>query len=160
MSDTKRTAYTQGLRAVADLIDAHPGLPEPYTSFYGSGNIDVQWYLQIQNQDFTWQKATAAKIVSDIGGKWNKRDLVEGRLDFEQTLDNGVHLTLTVSRDAVCERVVIGTHEVTIPETPAMPACDATPEHVKTVEDVKWVCSPLLAEPRTIHGTAYPRMNS
>jgi len=139
------TTYTAGLRAVADLIDAHPGLPEPYTSVYSSGNIDVQWYLQIKNPDLAWQKTTAAKIVSDIGGKWNKRDLVEGRLDFEQTLDSGVHLTLTVTRDAVCERAVVGTHEVTVPATPAIPKQAARPERTATVEDVKWICSSLLA---------------
>jgi len=147
MNTTKtRSTYVAGLRAVADLIDAHPGLPEPYTSVYSSGNIDVQWYLQIQNQDFAWQKATAAKIVSAIGGKWDKKDLVDGRLDFEQTLDNGVRLTLTVTREAVCERVVIGTHEVTVPATPAIPKQAARPERTATVEDVKWFCGSLLAE--------------
>ena len=145
MTDT-RTAYTAGLRAVADLIDAHPDLPEPYTSIYSSGNIDVQWYLHIQNLNLAEQKTAAAKIVSDLGGKWDKRELVEGRLDFEQTLANGVHLTLTVARDAVCERVVIGTHEVTVPATPARPATEAEPERTTTVEDVKWFCGSLLAE--------------
>ena len=144
MTDT-RTAYTAGLRAVADLIDAHPDLPEPYTSVYSSGSVDVQWYLEIHGLDLAGQKATAAKIVSDLGGKWDKTEIVDGRLDFEQSRD-GIHLRIAVARDAVCERVVIGTHEVTVPATLAMPARPATAEHVKTVEDVQWVCSSLLAE--------------
>lgn len=139
-----RSEYTKGLRAVADLIDAHPDLPEPYTSVYSSGNIDVQWYLQIHGLDLAEQKTTAAKIVSELGGKWDKTELVDGRLDFDQVFDSGLRLKVAVARDAVCERVVVGTHEVTVPAMPAIPARDATTETVKTIEDVKWVCSSLL----------------
>ena len=145
MAPTDRTAYTQGLRDVADLLDAHPDLPEPYTSVYSSGSVDVQWYLEIHGLDLAGQKATAAKIVSDLGGKWDKTEIVDGRLDFEQSRD-GIHLRIAVARDAVCERVVIGTHEVTVPAAPARPAMEAEPEKTITIEDVKWICSPLLAD--------------
>jgi hypothetical protein len=42
MTDTKRTAYTQGLRAVADLLDAHPDLPLPYGLTVRNG---LAWYV-------------------------------------------------------------------------------------------------------------------
>ena len=139
-----RTNYAAGLRAVADLIDAHPDLPEPYTSIYSSGHVDVQWYLHIHDLDLTEQKTTAARIISALGGTWDKKEVVDGRLDFDQDR-HGLRLKVAVARDAVCERVVLGTHQVIVPATPAMPARPATEERVETVEDVTWVCSSLLA---------------
>lgn len=49
------------------------------------------------------------------------------------------------SRDAVCERVVTGTREVT-EEVPDPDALASVPKVTvtKTVEDVEWVCKPLL----------------
>ncbi|HEY8664437.1 MAG TPA: hypothetical protein VIL68_12555, partial [Propionibacteriaceae bacterium] len=73
-------------------------------------------------------------------------DKSEGGDDFRLTQVNpgGVSFHVVVHRAAVCERVVTGTHEVTMTATAARPA---EPERVETVEDVTWVCSSLLAEP-------------
>jgi hypothetical protein len=148
MAPTDRTAFTQGLRAVADLIDAHPDLPQPYINAYSQGGVvEAHWYLHIWADDLTEQKATAAAIVSTIGGHWDKNERTyDDGLEFTQTRD-GLSLEVVVNRAAVCERVVVGTHEVTVPATPKIPARPATGERVETVEDVQWVCSSLLAEP-------------
>ena len=151
MTDTDtRTNYAASLRAVADLIDVHPDLPEPYVTAYSSGNIEAHWYLHINDleKDMPGQKAAAAQIVSTLGGKWDKREALfnDTRSEFTQRRD-GLFLEVVVNRAAVCERVVTGSHTVTVPATPAMPARPAEAERTKTVEDFTWVCSSLLADP-------------
>jgi len=139
-----RVNYTTRLRALADLIDDHPDLPTPYVTSFET-HLDVHWYLHIHDIDLADQKATAAFIVQALGGKWDKTQDGE-RFDFTQTRE-GMILEVAVNRAAVCERVVTGTHKVTVPATPAIPKQAARPERTATVEDVQWVCSSLLAEP-------------
>jgi len=79
--------------------------------------------------------------VTTLGGEWDKNQWGE-RFDFTQ-VRGGLNLNVTVARDAVCERVVTGSHEVTVP---ASAATAAVPGHTTTVEDIKWVCGSLLAE--------------
>jgi hypothetical protein len=50
---------------------------------------------------------------------------------------------MITARDAVCERIVTGTHEVTVPAQPAIRAKKAT---TTVVEDVEWVCGSLLSD--------------
>jgi hypothetical protein len=147
MTDTERPEYTQGLRAIADLIDAHPDLPQPYISAHSSSNtVEAKWYLHIWADDLTEQKATAAAIVSTLGGRWDKNERTyDDGLEFVQIRD-GLSLEVVVNRAAVCERVVVGTHEVTVPAAPEVAARPSTAERVETVEDVQWICSSLLAE--------------
>jgi hypothetical protein len=141
MTDTEtHTNYTQRLVALADLIDYNPDLPLPYTTAFET-HTDASWYLQIHGLDLDAQKATAAKIVSAIGGKWDKEQ--DGD-DFSFKRDyNGLRLIVAVARAAVCERVVVGTHEVTVDAQPATKATKAT---TMVVEDVEWVCGSLLAD--------------
>ena len=144
MKDAEVTLSTADrLRLLADLIDAHPDLPQPYISAYSSGTIDASWYLHTRGLKLAVQKATAAKVVSTLGGPWDKRER-DTDFIFTQRRDE-VTLEVVVVREAVCKRVVVGAHVVTVPATPARPAIDALPETTETVEDVKWVCSSLLA---------------
>lgn len=136
---------SQNLRVVADLIEAHPDLPHPYiTAYVVDDQVEAKWYLHIDADirgDLAAQKAAAVRLVTTLGGKWDK-----GERDDVYALDQvrgGVKLHIEVNRAAVCERVVTGTREVTVP---AKPASRAEPERVETVEDVKWICSSLLAE--------------
>jgi hypothetical protein len=147
MTDTDSTTTTSSqLRALADLIDAHPNLPEAYISS-GSDCVVVHWYLHIHelHQDLPAQKAAAAHIIRILGGKWDKAERSDDVFEFTQNRD-GLLLEVVVARAAVCERVVVGTHEETVPATPARPAAGALPERTETVEDIKWVCSSLLAD--------------
>jgi len=134
-----RTEYTEGLYALVDLLNNNPDLPLPFV--YGSGPLSASWYLHINGMDLIEQKAAAASIVTTLGGKWDKAQWDE-RFDFNQDRD-GLKLGIVVARDAVCERVVTGTHEVIVPATAATAA---VPGHVETVEDVKWVCGSLLVD--------------
>lgn len=147
MTSTDRTASTPTrLRLLADMIEAHPDLPPPYISAYSSGTVDAHWYLHINGgeKDLPAQKTTAARIVSDLGGQWDKS---EDSDTFRLTQNrDGISLKVAVSRAAVCERVVIGTHDVTVSATPAVPASPGVPESVQTIEDVEWRCSSLLAD--------------
>jgi len=149
MTDTETiTSTSTKLRVLADLIDAHPDLPQPYTTAYSSGEVEARWYLHINDlqDDLPGQKTTAAQIVSTLGGKWDKREspFDSTRYEFSQSRD-GLSLEVTVNRAAMCERVVVGSHEVTVPATPAIPKQAARPERTETVEDVTWICSSLLS---------------
>lgn len=141
------TSTSVRLRAIADLIDAHPNLPVPYITAHSSGNVAASWYLHINalEKDLPGQKATAASIVRILGGQWDKREHNDDVFILTQVRD-GIMLQVQVNRAAVCERVVTGTHEVTVPATPARPAMEAKPERTEQVEDVTWVCSSLLAD--------------
>lgn len=137
MSDT--------LRAVADLIDAHPELPfPPYTTVHSHTpeRADLAWNLHINGNaaDAADQKAKAAGILRTLGGTWDK-DFWDDtdRADFQQSRD-GLNLRVTVQRSAVCERVVVDTETVTIP------AVEAQPERTETREVVEWRCEPVLSE--------------
>jgi len=140
MSTDIRAAYIDGLRVLAELLENYPGLPAPFV--FGSGPFTAAWYLHIDGLGLVEQKATAGRIVTGLGGTWDKAQWDE-RFVFNQVRGELI-LSVTVARDAVCERVVTGTHEVTVPASPAIPAQDATTERVETVEDVKWICSSLL----------------
>lgn len=149
MTDTDtRTAYTQGLRQLADLVDAHPDLPQPYTTAYSTGDVQACWFLHLHGlkEDLSGQKAAAAQIVKVLGGQWDKAERSDDVFILTQSRD-GIRLSVQVNRAAVCERVVTGSREVTVPATPAIPKQAARPERTETVEDVTWVCSSLLAEP-------------
>jgi hypothetical protein len=137
---------SETLRAVADLLAAHPDLPLlPYVTLYGHRpeRADLTWSLHINGNaiDAADQKAKAALILRTLGGKWNK-DFEWGdtdRADFAQARD-GLHLRVVVQRSAVCERVVVGEETVTLP------AVEAQPERTATREVVEWRCEPVLAE--------------
>lgn len=136
------STVSENLRAVADLIEAHPELPLPFVTAYGhSSEVEVVWYLHIESNlhgDLAGQKAAAAQLVTMLGGKWDKSESDDIYALDQRRGDLKLHIS--VNRAAVCERVVIGTREV---EVPARPATEA---RVETVEDVTWICSSLLAE--------------
>jgi hypothetical protein len=130
-------------RLLADALDALPaGIPAPtHTNVYthaASTGPDIGWLLFGAERDHDAQKETALAVVRAMGGKWNKNP---GHLFGFRTSRNGVDYHVTVDREAVCRRVVTGTREVTT----TVPADDApTVQVTETVEDVKWVCEPLL----------------
>jgi hypothetical protein len=135
-----RAAYIAGLHALADLLDSTPELPLP-------DDRGVSWYLFGSSTDGEKkfsddeQKARAADLVRWLPGKqrkWETGDLFR----FVGSI-GGIRTEVIVDRAAVCRRVVTGTREV----TKAVPSPDAPMVEVtETIEDVEWVCEPLLAE--------------
>ena len=76
--------------------------------------------------------------------------------DYAKALLRFGPITIQVytEREEVCERVVTATHEVVeeVPDPEALAAATASVPLVKkitTVEDVEWVCTPLLAVAQT-----------
>lgn len=137
-TDDKRAEYTAGLRALADLLDEHPDLPLPHV-----GSTDpFDWWLFGDNP-----KATLATLVRLIPGA-KKKQVGEhsGSSWFTvATRLHGLHIDINATRAAVCERVVTATREVTkeVPD-PDVLATVPTVTITETVEDVEWVCAPLL----------------
>lgn len=138
----KRAAYISGLRKLADLLEQHEDFPLPY----GAGtsgemaSYRMSFYLFGDSREAFVSAArkfpgTLDKVVADDTFRLN------GQIE-------GLHFELVAFRKDVCERVVTGTREVTrtIPDptvvVPTVPMVEVT----ETVEDVEWVCAPLLAE--------------
>lgn len=137
MSSTqKRAEYVAGLRALADLIEQHDDLPTPY-------GVTAQWINVSSSQED--QRRIAQTFARVMPGKIDK-----GVRDDAFDLDGhvgAVEVSMIVSRNAVCRRVVKDVREVTreIPDPDALAAVP-TVTVTETVEDVEWVCEPLLAD--------------
>lgn len=131
MNGTTRARYIEGLRDVADLLESRPDLPLPLPETFSV---------------FCEDKETAAEWVRAFPGPKDKSvNGDETHMIFGRQHDVfGPHgFNVWIARGQVCERVVTGTREIT--ET--VPAPDAPMVEVtRTVEDVEWVCAPLLAE--------------
>jgi hypothetical protein len=146
MSDTiERVAaatVAKNARRVAIALDALPtNIPTPthVQIWTHDSEPSIDWLIWGLD-DLAAQKDLASEIVKAVGGKWDKRpgEFFSFRTDFY-----GVQLSVSVDREAVCRRVVTGTREV----TKAVPSPDAPMVEVtETIEDVEWVCEPLLAE--------------
>lgn len=137
-----RAAYTAGLRQLADVLDANPDVPLPY---HGSGTPMGLNFLA--GADPKSALAAAVRAFPCDFAK-NSPDGSFGSQYYQLTGTlHGLKVALTAYRDAVCERVVTGTRGVT--ETvPDPDVADTRPmvERTRTVEDVEWRCTPLLAE--------------
>jgi hypothetical protein len=136
-----RTAYTDGLRAVADWLDQHPEVPLPYLGAAIDG--DIRSVLPIFLVDdatarddlaaITRAMGTASKAVNRDGDRFQVYRRFEGLIVMAQA-----------PREQVCTRVVTGTEDQVVEEvvTPAV-----IRKIVKTVDVVEWQCEPLLAAP-------------
>lgn len=134
MTDADRPGYIAGLRQLADILEAHPDLPLPYG---GTTTSELLWIAN-SRQDHKQVAATFARTIPGVVAKQPRGtdlDLI-GRIA-------GLHVQLIVDRDAVCERVVVGSETVTVP---ARPATEATPEQTETREVVEWRCASILTE--------------
>lgn len=133
------TTTAAGLRALADFIDGNPGVvaDEIAGSLYWPVNIPVS-----SAEDPKAALAAFARAAMRAG--------CDVRKDFSRwagiTVDfGGLSIYVYADRGQVCEKVVKGTREVT--KTVKDPnALAAVPEITvtETVEDIEWVCKPLL----------------
>lgn len=124
-------AIVAGFRRAADLIEAHPHLARP--TVVDSG--DLFWWL------YAWEcpdgiPSMVAAIRRAVGGKWTKSErsgLSEPEMVFARK-----GYSITVKREAVCVRRVVGTETVTLPPVKALP------ERTVEQEIVEWDCEPIL----------------
>lgn len=135
MTETQdsRTDYIDGLRQLADLLDENPDVPLPYHGERKSMPIAIFCF---GGQDV---KPVLAKLARRLHGVSKEPDGeyydVVGRLA-------GLRIKVTARRSDVCEKVVLGTETVTemVPD-PDAPLVEVTRE----VEQVEWICSPILS---------------
>lgn len=127
---TTRSEYIAGLRALADLLEQHDELELPFT---GSGNsLNVIPVADQREQVAAWARALPGLV---------RKSVRDGYFDLTGNL-HGLRIAVICDRDQVCTRVVTGTREVTTSE----PIISGHRDVTETVEDVEWVCEPLLAE--------------
>ena len=117
--------YADGLRQIADWIEAHPDIEVPETELSGYG---------------MHSKEDAAKVLMAL--KPCKK--LYGDSLFSIVREFGpITLKFVFSRNQVCTPRVVGTKVV--PATPER-IIEAMPEHV--VEIIEWDCEPILTAPQ------------
>ena len=124
--------YTDGLRELADWLDAHP-----------------EWTPYLPENFYTWipddeAKATMARAARDMGTA--RKTVNENTGTFKLVKRFGPHaFTILADRAAVCERVVVGTHvETKLERVPVGEVVYEEREVEHLVEDVRWICPPSL----------------
>lgn len=134
----ERAEYIAGLRALAELLEQHPDLVLPYD---GNGNsINVIPYGPDEQRQ---QLAAWARVMPGAKSKTASHD---GKAFYLNGQIRGLKVTVICDRGEVCERVVLGTREVTedVPDPEAVAALPITT--VTRVEEiVEWRCTPVLA---------------
>lgn len=142
MNDNRDSLATQqvaGLRKLADLIEAHPELAGRFTA------DEIELNIHTRTDDITAELAEWARFAKANGAKIAK-DITQSMYNVTATFCDGVKVSMLAYRTAVCEKVVVGTREVT-EEVPDPEALAAVPTVTvkRVVEETKWVCRPLLA---------------
>ena len=95
--DEERAQHVQGIRMLADVLANHPEIESPI-----KGGVSMTfWSWSVDDP-----KAEMLKYRRAYGGKWEKDAAhyfsLKGKLA-------GLPVTLSTERDAVCEKVVVGT---------------------------------------------------
>lgn len=134
---TLSSSLAWGLRAVADFVETNPHLAQHLQYSFGRVLTAVNHADDPRRAMGDFARA-AGKAMKTYDDQWAGLDIAFGSL---------VSLHVYAAREKVCERIVTGTHEVT-EEVVDPDALAALPKVTvtKTVEDVEWICSPLLAE--------------
>jgi len=132
----ERAEYIAGLRMLADALETNPELTLPYTG-RTTTTINVIPFDNQREQLAAWARVLPGRKEKQPRGQYF--DLIGAF--------RGLKMMVICHRDEVCERVVLGTREVTetVPD-PDLIAAVPTVTVTKTVEDVVWRCRPLLAD--------------
>lgn len=141
MTNTKanpdpRAEYIAGLRQLADLLAAHPELMTPH----GALQVIPLGEQQSREQLAVWARALPGKKEKQINDTF---------ANLVGTL-RGLQVKVVAYRDEVCERVVTGVETVTkkVKDPQALAAVPEI-EVTEEVEQVEWVCRPMLADEPT-----------
>lgn len=121
----KREAWVEGLRQLADFVEAHPEMPLPM-----SGATLYLW-----GADAKTELAALVRILGNV-----EKEASESF--FGVTRRFGPHaLSVKASRENVCQRVVVGTKTETY-QVP--PEGIEMVERTRSVELVEWICPPSI----------------
>lgn len=141
--DLKLTGdIVEGLRALADLIEANPELAEyfRYNDALRKAMLPVSHYDDPRAAMAEWARAGKASghpVIKDYSGQWGSVTVV---------LSDEVKIWAYAKREQVCTRVVTGTETVTVQvPDPSVEVPMVEVEHTREI--VEWQCLPLLAEP-------------
>lgn len=135
-----RAAYIQGLRAIADLLEANPALPP----FHGGEWTDQLWFVAGHGDTDDVARERLGILARAMGAA--RKEYHDDSPFHGFALVGSIHgfrVDVRAPREAVCTKVVIGTREVQR-ERVVAPAVIQTPAVVEivteTVEDFEWVC--------------------
>lgn len=132
-SDPRRDA-TRRLRALADALDENPDLPLP--TIASSATIYIL---------FAAAEDVRALVRAARGRVEKTEDTMFDSIEYTGEIAPGLYLSLSVPREQVCDRIVVGTETVEVPDP------DAPLVQVER-DVVEWRCRPILettAEGRT-----------
>jgi hypothetical protein len=142
MTDNTVLAAEQvaGLRAIADMIEQNPELATHFDFSLNTAGIGVH----LRDEDRAAEMARISRIARRYGATSTKE--ISEKF-HNMTLDfGGAKAEVIAYREEVCERVVVGTREVT-EEVPDPEALKAVPmvTVTRTEHVTKWECKPILA---------------
>lgn len=146
MTDTNdRQGFIDGLRQIADFLEAHPDVELPHLNSVITGKFENTLNIYIVDGD---QKARLATIARAMGRAEKLMDAGDVRVIRRFA---GIALVAQASRSEVCERVVTDTREVVeeVPDPEALAAATAAVPRIPVIrieETVEWRCTPLLAD--------------
>lgn len=134
-------SYAAGLRALADLIEQNPDLHVDLRFAADTVLVPVSHANDPRARMVGWVRAAKAAgmpIRKSYGQTWGEVHI---------TPAPGLTVQVYAAREAVCDRIVVGTREITreLPDPEALAAVP-TITVTETVEDVRWECLPLLAD--------------
>jgi len=137
-----RADYIAGLRALADLLEQHDELPLPS---HGASQPLDWWIWEHEVEDAKAVMATIVRLLPGAKSKVVGESGASSWFTVEAKL-HGLRINVNARRNTVCRRVVKGVREVTkeVADPEALAAVP-TVTVTETVEDVEWVCEPLLA---------------
>lgn len=132
-----------GLRDLAAFIETNPDLADAYrTDLILSG---IKAHLSHRSDDKAAELGRHAQAAARHGAKVTK-DIDDQWHNLVMTFAGGLKVEVLAYRAEVCERVVTGVETVTktVPDPEALAAVP-TVKVTEEVEQVEWVCRPLLA---------------
>jgi hypothetical protein len=124
--------FISGLRELAAMYESHPELAVP------DGKTFNLFCFAHSDRERAEAKERVREVARAFGSAAKSYD--DGYFNLKKQFSGGIVLEITTNRDAVCERVVVGTKIEPAREIPAQ----SIPEH--EVEVVEWRCASILSE--------------
>jgi hypothetical protein len=132
--DIKRADAIAGLRALADLLERCPDAKPLYSTTV---------YHTIYPWDHKDPKAEFIRVMRSIGGKWEK--LPEGdQFKLVQQMAGEAKYILSVAREVVCERRVVGSQMVERSVERSVERYVPPPTELVREDIVEWDCPEIL----------------
>ena len=138
MYENEREGYIDGLRKLADLLEAKPNCPVPYS---GSRGNNMLVFAKTPEQIKAW-----AKALGNVKKEYGNDDDVYN-FSLYGTLGT-IPIKVLGEREGVCERVVVGSEEIEITEPDPDFERPEVPMITRKVtkEIVEWNCGSLLED--------------